>query len=80
MYDQDNVNDMYLFNVVAVYADQPVSSASPPTRDKINGEEKARSRRRDWSDPAASPPATAPVTNTLHEDGNDYCFQQQTIH
>lgn len=34
-----------------VYTDQPVSSASPPTRDKINGEEKARSRRRDvWSD------------------------------
>ncbi|XP_041976987.1 protein outspread isoform X2 [Aricia agestis] len=30
-----------------VYTDQPVSSASPPTRDKINGEEKARSRRRD---------------------------------
>ncbi|XP_014370967.2 protein outspread [Papilio machaon] len=51
-----------------VYADQPVSSASPPTRDKINGEEKARSRRRDWSDSAASTPATAPATNTLHED------------
>ncbi|XP_053625354.1 protein outspread isoform X2 [Plodia interpunctella] len=34
-----------------VYTDQPVSSASPPTRDKINGEEKARSRRRDaWSE------------------------------
>ncbi|XP_050678581.1 protein outspread isoform X2 [Leptidea sinapis] len=35
-----------------VYTDQPVSSASPPTRDKINGEEKARSRRRDpWPEP-----------------------------
>ncbi|XP_052757460.1 protein outspread isoform X2 [Galleria mellonella] len=39
-----------------VYTDQPVSSASPPTRDKINGEEKARSRRRDtWPEPAAAP-------------------------
>ncbi|XP_077291879.1 myosin phosphatase Rho interacting protein outspread [Arctopsyche grandis] len=28
-----------------VYTDQPVSSASPPTRDKINSEDKARSRR-----------------------------------
>ncbi|XP_061383300.1 protein outspread isoform X3 [Danaus plexippus] len=39
-----------------VYTDQPVSSASPPTRDKINGEEKARSRRRDtWPEPTTSP-------------------------
>ncbi|XP_047528318.1 protein outspread isoform X1 [Vanessa atalanta] len=39
-----------------VYNDQPVSSASPPTRDKINGEEKARSRRRDtWPEPATTP-------------------------
>ncbi|CAH0722026.1 unnamed protein product, partial [Brenthis ino] len=38
-----------------VYTDQPVSSASPPTRDKINGEEKARSRRRDtWPEPATT--------------------------
>ncbi|KAG6439107.1 hypothetical protein O3G_MSEX000490, partial [Manduca sexta] len=38
------------------YTDQPVSSASPPTRDKINGEEKARSRRREtWAEPAAPP-------------------------
>ncbi|CAH2240835.1 jg18873 [Pararge aegeria aegeria] len=38
-----------------VYTDQPVSSASPPTRDKINGEEKARSRRRDtWPEPATA--------------------------
>ncbi|XP_045532840.1 protein outspread isoform X2 [Pieris brassicae] len=38
-----------------VYTDQPVSSASPPTRDKINGEEKARSRRRDtWPEPVQS--------------------------
>lgn len=28
-----------------MYTDQPVSSASPPTRDKINSEDKARSRR-----------------------------------
>nr|XP_021180931.2 protein outspread isoform X2 [Helicoverpa armigera] len=41
-----------------VYTDQPVSSASPPTRDKINGEEKARSRRRDtWAEPT-TPPVT----------------------
>ncbi|CAH2086040.1 unnamed protein product [Euphydryas editha] len=41
---------------VLVYNDQPVSSASPPTRDKINGEEKARSRRRDtWPEPATTP-------------------------
>lgn len=34
-----------------------MSSASPPTRDKINGEEKARSRRRDtWADSGTSPP------------------------
>ncbi|XP_059045257.1 protein outspread [Achroia grisella] len=39
-----------------VYTDQPVSSASPPTRDKINGEEKARSRRRDtWPEPNTTP-------------------------
>lgn len=39
-----------------VYTDQPVSSASPPTRDKINGEEKARSRRRDtWTEPTTPP-------------------------
>ncbi|XP_063822072.1 protein outspread isoform X3 [Ostrinia nubilalis] len=39
-----------------VYTDQPVSSASPPTRDKINGEEKARSRRRDtWAEPTTAP-------------------------
>ncbi|KAL0894266.1 hypothetical protein ABMA27_014269 [Loxostege sticticalis] len=39
-----------------VYTDQPVSSASPPTRDKINGEEKARSRRRDtWAEPTTTP-------------------------
>ncbi|XP_075969980.1 myosin phosphatase Rho interacting protein outspread isoform X2 [Anticarsia gemmatalis] len=39
-----------------VYTDQPVSSASPPTRDKINGEEKARSRRRDtWAEPTTPP-------------------------
>ncbi|XP_045785891.1 protein outspread isoform X2 [Maniola jurtina] len=39
-----------------VYTDQPVSSASPPTRDKINGDEKARSRRRDtWPEPATTP-------------------------
>ncbi|KAI8434633.1 hypothetical protein MSG28_003166 [Choristoneura fumiferana] len=38
-----------------VYTDQPVSSASPPTRDKINGEEKARSRRRDtWAEQATT--------------------------
>ncbi|CAK1545076.1 unnamed protein product [Leptosia nina] len=38
-----------------VYTDQPVSSASPPTRDKINGEEKARSRRRDtWPEPVSA--------------------------
>ncbi|XP_049867373.1 protein outspread isoform X2 [Pectinophora gossypiella] len=41
-----------------VYTDQPVSSASPPTRDKINGEEKARSRRRDtWAEPTTTPAA-----------------------
>ncbi|XP_026747714.1 protein outspread isoform X2 [Trichoplusia ni] len=45
-----------------VYTDQPVSSASPPTRDKINGEEKARSRRRDtWAEPT-SPPVTDDAT------------------
>lgn len=42
--------------VVPVYTDQPVSSASPPTRDKINGDEKARSRRRDtWPEPTTAP-------------------------
>lgn len=45
----------------SVYADQPVSSASPPTRDKINGEEKARTRRREW--------AESGVTPTVDEDG-----------
>ncbi|XP_037869507.1 protein outspread isoform X4 [Bombyx mori] len=41
-----------------VYTDQPVSSASPPTRDKINGEEKARSRRRDtWTETTPAPVA-----------------------
>ncbi|KAH9629253.1 hypothetical protein HF086_008335 [Spodoptera exigua] len=45
-----------------VYTDQPVSSASPPTRDKINGEEKARSRRRDtWAEPT-TPPVTDDAT------------------
>ncbi|XP_035436442.2 protein outspread isoform X2 [Spodoptera frugiperda] len=45
-----------------VYTDQPVSSASPPTRDKINGEEKARSRRRDtWAEPS-TPPVTDDAT------------------
>ncbi|GBP17123.1 Protein outspread [Eumeta japonica] len=48
-----------------LYTDQPVSSASPPTRDKINGEEKARSRRRDWTD--APPPA--PAATQPHDDG-----------
>ncbi|XP_013195043.2 protein outspread isoform X2 [Amyelois transitella] len=52
-----------------VYTDQPVSSASPPTRDKINGEEKARSRRRDtWSEPNNPPPpddATVGVRSPL---------------
>ncbi|CAH2073120.1 unnamed protein product, partial [Iphiclides podalirius] len=43
-----------------VYADQPVSSASPPTRDKINGEEKARTRRREWAESGA--------TSTVDED------------
>ncbi|CAH2990443.1 unnamed protein product [Chilo suppressalis] len=39
-----------------VYTDQPVSSASPPTRDKINAEEKARSRRRDtWPEAPQGP-------------------------
>lgn len=41
--------------LVPVYTDQPVSSASPPTRDKINGDEKARSRRRDtWAEPSTN--------------------------
>ncbi|KAF9422246.1 hypothetical protein HW555_002055 [Spodoptera exigua] len=45
-----------------LYTDQPVSSASPPTRDKINGEEKARSRRRDtWAEPT-TPPVTDDAT------------------
>lgn len=51
-------NNKIAFPIVSVYTDQPVSSASPPTRDKINGEEKARSRRRDtWAEPS-TPPVT----------------------
>ncbi|XP_063530883.1 protein outspread isoform X2 [Cydia strobilella] len=51
-----------------VYTDQPVSSASPPTRDKINGEEKARSRRRDtWAEPSTptTPDDPASVSSPL---------------
>lgn len=49
---------LYICLTIPVYTDQPVSSASPPTRDKINGEEKARSRRRDtWAEPT-TPPVT----------------------
>ncbi|CAG9114990.1 unnamed protein product [Plutella xylostella] len=49
-----------------VYTDQPVSSASPPTRDKINGEEKARSRRRDtWAEPTTPTNDDASVRSPL---------------
>ncbi|XP_048479402.1 protein outspread isoform X2 [Plutella xylostella] len=49
-----------------VYTDQPVSSASPPTRDKINGEEKARSRRRDtWAEPSTPSNDDASVRSPL---------------
>jgi hypothetical protein len=34
-----------LFTSDLVYRDQPASSASPPTRDKIQSEEKIRTRR-----------------------------------
>jgi len=34
-----------IFTVALVYRDQPASSASPPTRDKIHSEEKVRTRR-----------------------------------
>ncbi|CAG5051067.1 unnamed protein product [Parnassius apollo] len=47
-----------------VYADQPVSSASPPTRDKINGDEKARTRRREWAESSATPTVDEDVSVT----------------
>jgi len=34
-----------IFTFALVYRDQPASSASPPTRDKIQSEEKVRTRR-----------------------------------
>jgi hypothetical protein len=34
-----------IFTFAVVYRDQPASSASPPTRDKIQSEEKVRTRR-----------------------------------
>jgi hypothetical protein len=34
-----------IFTSALVYRDQPASSASPPTRDKIQSEEKVRTRR-----------------------------------
>jgi hypothetical protein len=34
-----------IFTFDLVYCDQPASSASPPTRDKIQSEEKIRTRR-----------------------------------
>ncbi|CAB3221347.1 unnamed protein product [Arctia plantaginis] len=56
-----------------VYTDQPVSSASPPTRDKINGEEKARSRRRDtWTEPT-----TPPVNDDANVGVRSPLLQQQ---
>ncbi|XP_037302216.1 protein outspread-like, partial [Manduca sexta] len=56
--------DGYVFE--KVYTDQPVSSASPPTRDKINGEEKAWSRRRgDLAEPAAPPVTDEGVRSPL---------------
>ncbi|CAG9585064.1 unnamed protein product [Danaus chrysippus] len=64
-----------------VYTDQPVSSASPPTRDKINGEEKARSRRRDtWPEPTTSPSNDeGPVSSPLLQHHAQYDEQLRDI-
>ncbi|KAJ2953023.1 hypothetical protein O0L34_g7406 [Tuta absoluta] len=63
-----------------VYTDQPVSSASPPTRDKINGEEKARSRRRDtWAEPSTPTTEDAQVRSPLLHQHQQYDEQLRDI-
>ncbi|XP_072943542.1 protein outspread isoform X2 [Epargyreus clarus] len=66
-----------------VYTDQPVSSASPPTRDKINGEEKARSRRRDtWAEPtttSTNDDVNAVRSPLLHQQHQQYDEQLRDI-
>ncbi|XP_068630057.1 protein outspread-like [Battus philenor] len=59
-----------------VYGDQPVSSASPPTRDKINGEEKARNRRRDWSESNATPTVDEDVASVTRSPLLQHQHQQ----